>query len=214
MRKKRVLIIGAGGHGQVVADILIHMSKGGSDIVPIGFVDDREELQGKSIFSLPVLGELDDIFNINHDALIVGIGDNVIRKKIYNKLCQAGEIFISAVHPKAIIGTGVHISEGCVICAGVVINTGTTIGQNVILNTSCSIDHHSTVKAHAHIAPGVHLGGEVVVGEGTLIGIGATILPQKCVGDWSIIGGGSVVTKNIGSKVLAVGVPVRVLKQI
>jgi acetyltransferase-like isoleucine patch superfamily enzyme len=80
----------------------------------------------------------------------------------------------------------------------------------VVLNTSCSVDHHNCIGSHAQIAPGAHLGGNVVVGEGALIGIGAVVLPQRGVGQWATVGAGAVVTRNIPDFATAVGLPARI----
>jgi acetyltransferase-like isoleucine patch superfamily enzyme len=87
------------------------------------------------------------------------------------------------------------------------------IGDNVILNTGCTVDHHNRIGNHARIAPGVHLSGDVTIGEGTLVGIGATMIPQRTVGAWSVIGAGSVVTRDIPAYATAVGMPARVIRR-
>jgi len=108
----------------------------------------------------------------------------------------------------------VQIGPGTMICASAVVNPGSIIGANVILNTGCTVDHHNIIGNHAHIAPGVHLGGDVSVGIGALVGIGATVIPQRSIGDWSKIGAGSVVTKTIPARVVAVGMPARVVRKL
>jgi len=210
----RVLIIGAGGHAQVVADILFQMCQAGDSITPIGYLDDNPQLIGRKFLSLPVLGSLDDLSKIDHEAVIIGIGDNRTRRDIFIALAACRESFVIALHPKAIIPPYVSIGQGSMICAGAIVNTGSRIGSNVILNTGCTVDHHNQIGDHVHIAPGVHLGGDVQIGEGTLVGIGATVIPHRSAGDWSMIGAGSVVTKNIPDKVLAAGIPACVMRKL
>ena len=206
-----ILIIGAGGHGQVVADILLaNLKSGRAADRPIGFLDDDPTLRAKSFLGIPVLGLVDRLASIAHDAVILAIGNNRIRQTIFQRLLNNGENFANAVHPSAIIGTGVGLETGIVICAGVVINTGTKVGQNVILNTGCTVDHHNIIENHAHIAPGVHLGGDVTIGKGTLVGIGATVMPQRQVGCWSKVGAGAVVTRNVPAETTVVGIPAEV----
>lgn len=207
----RVIILGAGGHAQVVADVLLRARQAGANYEPIGFLDDDPRLTGTMILGLPVLGTIAQLTEFSHDAILVAIGDNEIRARIFEIARACGERAITAVHPAAVLASDVCLGEGVVICAGVVINTGTVIGNNVILNTGCTVDHHNRIGDHAHIAPGVHLGGNVTVGEGTLVGIGAIVLPGCTIGAWSVIGAGSVVTKNIPAYVTAVGVPARVI---
>jgi sugar O-acyltransferase (sialic acid O-acetyltransferase NeuD family) len=207
----RVLIIGAGGHGQVVADILMTASRQGSDDYPCGYLDHNEGLRSKAILDLRVLGSIDECSRFAHDAVIVGVGDNMIRRRIFERLSRSLERFAIARHPSAVLSANCTIRHGSVVVAGVIVNTGASVGANVILNTGCSIDHHNVIGDHAHIAPGARLGGDVKIGQGALIGIGAVVLPGRRVGAWSVVGAGSVVTEDIPDGVVAVGAPARVL---
>jgi sugar O-acyltransferase (sialic acid O-acetyltransferase NeuD family) len=193
----RVVILGAGGHAQVVADILWRMRDAGQNISPIAYLDDNLALHGQAFLNVPVLGATEKLAEIEHEAVIVAIGNGRIRQKLFLTLQERGATFAIARHPTAVIAPDVQIGPGAMICANVVINTGAVIGQNVILNTACTVDHHNRIGDHAHIAPGAHLGGDVQVGEGTLVGIGAIVLPQRRLGNWSIVGGGAVVVKDV-----------------
>ncbi len=207
----RILILGGGGHAQVVADILLQMNAAGENVIPIGYLDDDSQIIGRSLLGLPVLGKISDLPSLDHDAVIIGIGNNHTRQAIYAALFAQGETFAIARHPRAIIAPSVSIGPGSVVCAGAIINPGSVIGTNVILNTGCTVDHHNQIGDHGHIAPGVHLGGDVQVGEGTLVGIGATVIPQHRIGSWSVVGAGSVVTKNIPDDSVAAGMPARMI---
>jgi sugar O-acyltransferase (sialic acid O-acetyltransferase NeuD family) len=160
---------------------------------------------------LPILGKLADLRQIRHDAIIIGIGHNKIRHKLYEQLVEEGEQFAAACHPRATIARDVIISPSSVVCAGVVINPGSVVGRNVILNTSCSVDHHNSIGDHAHVAPGVHLGGDVTIGAGTLVGIGATIMPQCKVGNWCTVGAGTLVRHDVPDYATVVGIPARII---
>jgi len=209
----RVLVLGAGGHAQVMADILLRAYDAGTNGEPAGFLDDAPSLVGTAIMGLPVLGTIAQLDEFDHDAVIVAIGDNRTRARIFETLQTRGEQFVNAIHPATVLAPNVRLGQGVMICAGVVVNTGTVIGDNVILNTGCTVDHHNRIGSHAHIAPGVHLGGDVTIGEGTLIGIGATVIPQCTVGEWSVIGAGSVVTRDIPAYATAAGAPARVIRR-
>lgn len=208
----RVLILGAGGHAQVIADILLRAHDAGSTVAPIGYLDDDPRLSGRVFLGLPVLGPLSQLAAIEHDAVIVAIGDNGVRCHLFESLRQQGECFAMAIHPHATLSSDVQVGPGTMICAGVVVNTGSTIGVNVILNTSCTVDHHNRIGDHAHIAPGAHLGGEVTIGEGTLIGIGATVMPRCQIGAWSVVGAAALVHHDLPAHVTAVGVPAQVIR--
>lgn len=204
----RTLIFGAGGHGQVVADILLESFKfNNAEYEPVGFLDDDMSLWEKSFLGLPVIGSLEQASYIDYDAVIIAIGANHIRSKITQYFETIKKNFATAIHPSAIIGRNVVIGYGAMICAGVIINTGSYIGKHTILNTGCSVDHHNQIEKYAHIAPGSHLGGDVSIGEGTLVGIGATVLPQKKIGQWSVVGAGAVVNRDVSDGSTVVGIP-------
>jgi sugar O-acyltransferase (sialic acid O-acetyltransferase NeuD family) len=211
--KTRVLILGAGGHAQVVADILLRMQDEAAKFTPTGYLDDDPALKGQRLLGLPVLGRLTRLFEIPHEAVLVAIGDNATRQSIFDQLLIQGERSIIARHPSAVIAPDVRIGPGTMICAGVVVNPGSTIGANVILNTGCTVGHHNHIGDHAHIAPGVHLGGgDVHIGEGTLVGIGATVMPQRQVGAWSIVSAGAVVHSDVKDGIVVAGVPARAIR--
>ncbi len=207
-----VLIIGCGGHAQVVADILMRARDAGEGIKPIGCLDDDSSIDDHAVLGLPILGCTTDIAHIAHDALVVAIGNNRTRQGLFDALQRQGKRFIVARHPSAVIAPDVRVGPGTVICAGAVVNPGSIIGANVILNVGCTVDHGNYVRDHAHIAPGVHMGGGVQIGKGTLVGIGSTVLPGRHVGAWSVVGGGTVVLDDIPEGAVAVGVPGRVVR--
>jgi sugar O-acyltransferase (sialic acid O-acetyltransferase NeuD family) len=209
----RVLVIGAGGHGQVVADILLSASRHGSSMQVAGYLDQDRRLWNRRLLDLVVLGPVDDRDRFDHDAVIIGIGDNLTRRYLFERLSASGERFVTARHPRAILAASSVVGDGSVIGAGVLVNAGASVGSNVILNTGCIVEHHCRIDDHVHVAPGVQLGGQVTVGEGALIGIGATILPGRRVGAWSVVGAGAVVTAHVPPGAVVAGVPARPTKR-
>lgn len=203
----RLVVIGAGGHGQVVADAALGLPRG--EVRLVGFVDDRPELHGTSKFGLQVLGPIDGLDRIAHDVVILGVGDNAVRRRLFDALLARGARFQQVVHPAAVVGRDVTIGAGSFVAAGAIINTGTVIGRNCILNTACSIDHHGVVGDHAHVAPGVHTGGCVEIGEGAMLGIGSAVIPGRHIGAWSMVAAGACVTTSVPPGVTVAGVPAR-----
>ena len=209
----RIIIIGAGGHAQVTADIIRCMQINGSDLYPIGYLDDDQQMTGQTLLDLPILGTTDSINQFAYDAVIVAIGNNQVRLKIATELASQGVKFARAIHPTAVIGSQVFIGQGSMICANTVINTGSTIGDHVILNTATTVDHHNKIGNGVHIAPGTHTGGGVTIENGAFIGIGATIMPRKIVHTWATVGAGAVVNKDIQAHSVVVGIPASLLRK-
>lgn len=202
----KVLIIGAGGHGQVVADILQAQHDAGDEVEALGYVDDNPELESAQRLGKPVLGPVAAIPRIEHDGLIVAIGENSLRARLHARIGNHVR-FAIARHPSALIARGATVGDGSMICARVVIGCGSRVGRGVILNTACTVDHHAWLDDFVHVAPGVHLGGDVSVGRGTLLGIGAVVLPGISIGAHAVVGAGAVVTRDVADGAMVVGVP-------
>lgn len=196
----RIIIVGAGGHGVVVADIVRDA---------VCFVDTSPLKAGSRLLGLPVLG-LSALQETEHEGVIVAIGDNALRRSITEQLLASGERLVSAIHPSAIVAASASIAEGAVVSAGAIVMPRAVVGRGVILNTKSSIDHDCAIGDFAHIAPGATLGGKVRIGEETLIGTGASVVAGMTVGSRSVIGAGAVVVRDIPDDVVAFGVPARI----
>src|SRR4051812_36773070 len=174
----------------------------------VGYLDDNPSIQ--TVNGGPALGAVQRWREIDHDGVVVAIGDNAVRKKHFDELKAGGGRLVTARHPATTIASDVRIDEGSMLCAGVIVNTQARIGANTIVNTAASVDHHCSIGDHVHLAPGVRLGGGVEVGEGALIGIGAVVLPGIRIGPWATVGAGAVVTSDVDAGTTVVGVPARV----
>jgi len=200
----KIIVIGSSGHAKVIIDAI---NKGGHYEV-IGLIDDFREV-GETTLGIPVIGKVHDIDahkNINC-SFIIAIGDNKDRNMIYSKLLELRLNYINVIHPSAVIGSGVDMGVGNFIAAGAIINSGTVIGNHCIINTGAQLDHDNMIKDFVSIAPKVALAGNVTVGRGSYIGIGSSIIEKIEIGNQTIIGAGSVVTRNIPRFKVAYGSP-------
>lgn len=196
---KKLGIIGASGHGKVIADIA--KKNGYSEI---SFFDDNENIH--ECGSYLVTGKSAEARIFDGD-IIVGIGNAAIRKKIQEMLPV--EKLVTLIHPDAVIAEDAVIGAGTVVMAGAVVNPGVQIGNGCIINTCSSVDHDCTVGDYVHIAVGSHLCGTVSVGSGTWIGAGATVSNNVAICSECMIGAGAVVVKNIEKSGTYLGVPAR-----
>ena len=203
---KKLLIIGAGGHGKVIADIAKL-----NGYKEIAFLDDDTTKKKNGKYDvINTTAAIDEY--INDYDFFVGIGDNQIRKKLTIKLKQKNIVQPVLIHPSAVIDSTVSIGNGTVVMANVVINADSKIGDGCIINTSSSIDHDCLINNYTHISPGVHVAGTVSVGECTWIGIGTSIKNNLYITSNCIIGAGAAVVKNIKEQGTYVGVPVFKIK--
>jgi sugar O-acyltransferase (sialic acid O-acetyltransferase NeuD family) len=202
--KDRLLIIGASGHGKVVADIAVRMNNWQS----IAFLDN--DLSIRSCVGFDIIGRSEDAFGYIQEAdIFVAIGSNKIRQKIQQKLQDSGASIPSLVHPNAIIGLDVEIGEGTAIMAGAIINSSTKIGKGCIINTGATLDHDNKVGDYVHISPGVKIAGSVGIGDGAWLGIGSVVSNNINIGNFCKLGAGAVVIDDISEAGTYVGVPAR-----
>ncbi|MGG1340542.1 acetyltransferase [Bacillus toyonensis] len=202
--KKKLLIIGASGHGKVIADIAMKTNKWQS----IAFLDDNQN--AKYSMGIEIIDKSASISKYIDDyEFFVGIGNNAVRERIQRKLEDEGASIPVLIHPSAIIGEQVYLSAGTAVMAGVVINCCTKIGKGCIINTASTIDHDNIIEDYVHISPGVHLAGTVKVGRGTWLGIGSIVSNNINITHSCKIGAGAVVIRDITESRTYVGVPVR-----
>ena len=202
---KRVAIIGASGHGKVVADIV---KKSGDQVV--GFLDDNTNL-GDTFIGLPVLGGIEKFYEYQSCQFVIAIGNSEVREKIAEKL--KGVKWYTAIHPSAVISDiDIVIKEGSVIMANAVINSGTTIGKHCIINSGAIVEHDNQIEDFVHISVGAKTAGMVHVGKNTWIGIGTSICNNLSICSNCMIGAGTVVIRDIERAGTYIGVPARRIK--
>lgn len=206
-RMQQIIIVGAGGHGREIADIL---SVSGACV--IGFVDDDPALQGRIIDELPVLGEVSYLANGIEGDVIIGVGDPALAQALVNKVSRYGRTFASAVSRNAVVSPRAEIGDGTAIFPNAIVGPDCVIGDHCILNVGATVSHDSVLERHVVVNPGAHLAGSVRCGEGAFVGMGASIIQGKRIGAWAKIGAGAAVIHDIPPGVTAVGVPARVVR--
>lgn len=204
---KRLAILGASGHGKVVADTAECCGW-----QTIEFFDDAwPKLQHNGPWAVvgntAALRECLDRF----DGVIVAIGDNAVRYSKLLELQAAGAHLCSLVHPAATVSRHAVLEKGSVVFAQAVINVGVRIGLGSVLNTGCSVDHDCVLGAAVHVSPGARLAGGVCVGDLSWVGIGASVRQLIRIGARVVVGAGAAVTTDVADALTVVGVPARVL---
>lgn len=192
---KEVIIIGAGGHGRVVAEIV----KANNDIV-VGFLDDIQNGDG-------IIGRVEEYINYPDKHFVIGIGNNSVRKKIaetYPKLK-----WYTAIHPTAIVSKTAKIEAGTVVCPKAVINTGAIVGKHCIINTAATVEHDNVIGDFCHISPNSTLCGTVNIGECTHIGAGTVVRNNINIEKNIIVGIGAAVVEDLTDEGVYVGVPAK-----
>ena len=192
---KTLAIIGASGHGKVIADIAEQLG------FSVSFYDDAFP-DKKNIEHWPVIGTFSDLLNVP-----VAIGHNITRKVKIETLVQKGYMLPVLIHPTAVISKYAQIDLGSVIAANAVINAFSVVGRGCIINTSAIIEHDCKIGDFTHICPGTSLAGGVNVGQASWVGLGSKVKQLIHIGDNTLIGAGSLAVKDIPSGVIAYGSP-------
>jgi acetyltransferase EpsM len=209
----RVVVLGAGGHGTVLAEAAGLLS----GVKVIGFLDRDPGRVGTSVLGIPVLGGdemLEDLAG-RADTFLVGLGLGsglVRRRQVFEHALAHRLLPLTLVHPQATLSPSAQLSAGCEVLAGSVVGPRAAVGTHATVNTAAVVEHDAVVGAHAFISPGAILLGAAQVGEGVLVGAGAVLLPGVTIGAGAVIAAGSVVTHDIDPGGRVAGVPARPLR--
>lgn len=199
---KRLVIIGASGHGKVIADI--GEKNGYTEIL---FLDDNEAITNCGGYS--VVGTSSDAIRYSGSDFIIGIGNAKIRKRLQEELIAKGLHIVTLVHPKSVVAPDVSLGAGTVIMAGAIINPGSIVGNGCIINTGATVDHDNVIEDYVHVSVGSHLAGTVSIGTNTWIGAGAIVSNNVSICENCMIGAGAVVVSDITESDTYIGVPAR-----
>jgi UDP-perosamine 4-acetyltransferase len=207
----KALIVGAGAQGRVILDILRAENKYHS----IGFVDDKQELWGKAVNGATIeCGFEEAIGKPDGLEMIVALGNPDLRVALSERIRRAGVTLLNAVHPSAVVMPSACLGEGMMVAATAVVNSNARVGDAVIINTGAVVEHDCQLAAGSAVSPGAHLAGRVSLGACAFIATGAIVLSRLSVGARSVVGAGSLVTKDLPERVLAMGSPARICKEL
>ncbi|GKX30820.1 acetyltransferase [Vallitalea longa] len=204
-----IVVFGAGGHSKVIIDIIEREGK----YSIIGLIDNYN--RAESHFGYHILTDEIEVIMNNVYGGIIAIGDNWSRHVITDEIKSINPNFrfVSCISPNSCIAREVEIGEGSAIMAGAVINSSTRIGKHCIINSNSSIDHDNIIGDFVSIAPNVTTGGNVIVGDHTAVGLGTNVIHRINIGCNTVIGAGSTVIRDIGSYVVAYGIPCKVVRK-
>ncbi len=205
---KKLAILGAGGHGKVVADTAALLG-----YTDIHFFDAVWPARTENCV-WPIRGTEKDLFaHINEfDAITVAIGNNKTRLDFCLQIKETNHHLVTLIHPTAYVSQHTVIGDGTVVFANAVINPGSSIGLAGIISTSATVDHDCIIGNSVHISPGVHIAGEVQIGDRSWIGIGSAIKHQIKIGADVMVGAGAAVVSDIPDRLTVVGVPAKKIK--
>lgn len=208
---KRIAVVGAGGFGREVAWLIDEINAASPEWSLVGFFDDG--IVGSTVEGYPVLGCIDSMVDLEEEVYaICAIGDPRLRRTLVRRLEQMNRRFATLVHPSVRKSQFVTIGEGTIVCASTILTTNIAVGKHCLLNLDCKVGHDSALGDFTSCMPGVNIAGDVIIEEGCYFGLNACVINRKRVGEWSVIGAGASVVKDIASRSVAVGVPAMPIK--
>jgi sugar O-acyltransferase (sialic acid O-acetyltransferase NeuD family) len=201
------VIVGAGG---MAREALAWARDAWPHRAPLGFVAAPGTPEGTELLSLPVVGAFEDFGRALSDlAVVLGLGDPALRRRVAAEAGAGGAMLSTLVHPTAHVGVGSSVGEGAIVGPTVTITRDAHLGEGVIINYGASIGHDATIGAYAFVGPAAALGGDVALGEEVFVGLNATILPGITVARGATVGAGAVVTRDVAPGETVVGNPAR-----
>ncbi len=212
---KKLVIFGSGGLARETHQIVCELNRQEEARWHfLGFLDDDAGRHGSIVHGHPVLGGIEWLRGDADAAVAVAIGNTRSRKTVVQRIAGLGRRhFPTLIHPRAWIGDNVAIGEGCIIFAGTTMTCDIVVGNHAIINPVCTIGHDAVIEDFVTVAPSASISGAVRVGQGVDVGTNATIIQGIEIGDWSILGAGAVVVRDIPPRVTAIGVPAKAIKQ-
>ena len=209
---RRLIIVGCGGFGREVADVVTAINAVASSFELLGFADDnpsREDLERLERLGAPYLGTCDDVLASPPSEFVIGIGNGTVRRLLDQQFLDAGWVAATLMHPQASIGANVVLGPGTVVCAGARLTTNIRLGRHVHVNLNSTIGHDCNVDDYASINPLVAVSGNVTIGSGAMLGTHSAILQNVTIGPDATVGGAALVVRDVPERTVVKGVPAR-----
>lgn len=218
--RRRIVVVGAGGQAREVRWVIEEINSSKAEAFEfIGFiVSDLSRLCGRDSKDY-VLGDYRWLHENkgNYDALALGIGTPGARKRVAGDLETffGSEFWPPIVHPSVLCDRGsCDFAPGVYVGPGVVGTVNVSLARHSMINFGATIGHEATVGDYSVINPGANISGGVEIGSEVLVGTGAKVLQYLKVGDCAVVGAGAVVTKDVLSREVVVGIPAKPQKRI
>lgn len=211
--KRKLLIFGTKDTAQLAKYYIENDENYNNKYTIAAFVVNKQFKDCETFENLPVL-EFEDIENTyppsEYDffAPMTGVKMNTIRERIYKDVKDKGYKCISYISSKATVLTQ-RIGENCFILEDNTIQPFVEIGNNVVLWSGNHIGHHSVIRDNVFFTSHIVLSGHCDVGENSWLGVNATIRDYTTIGAKTLIGMGSLVTKNTEPDGFYIGSPAK-----
>ncbi len=211
---KDLIIFGASGFGREVAWLVERINEVKPTWNLLGFLDDNEDIQDSEINGYKVLGRSNDAIKYPGAYYVCAVGASKVREKIVNHLKRINPDikFATVIDPSVEMSKFVSVGEGTIICAHTILTVNVMVGSHVIINLDCTIGHDAVLENYVTLYPSVNVSGATKIGKGVELGTGMQIIQGKTVGDYSVVGAGAIVVKDIPSGCTAVGSPAKPIK--
>lgn len=203
---RTLAILGASGHGKVVADIA--ELSGWDNVI---FYDDAWPILNKN-GCWDIVGNTEDLLRSPFENVFIAIGDGRVRNEKAKELINNNKKIETLIHPSAIISKYSSVGSGTIVCEGVVIKAFSVVGENNIINSNSVIGHDCLIKNGCHISLGATIAGNVIIDINSWVGNNASVRQNISIGSNVMIGSGAVVVKNISSNITVVGNPAKPIK--
>ena len=209
---RKIYIVGAGGFGREILWLLDRINSYKPTWDFVGFIDDN--ISGSVTSEHPILGGCEYFRTLAGEAwVVVAIGSPRVKKAIVERLQAYPNIrFATLIDPSAMLSSSVTIDEGSIVCAGSILTVDIEIGKHVAVNLDCTVGHDAVLQDYVTVYPGVHISGNVNVGQCVELGTGSQIIQGKKIEHKIVVGAGSVITKDLSEQGTYAGAPVRRVK--